>query len=180
MVVSAASLIGSRGAGATSLGDVLEASGAPRGSIYHHFPDGKSELVGEAMNWTCTQVMAHLRQCKAKTASGVIDHFVNLFRQAVVSSHCQAGCPIAGVVVDTYSTEDPLIDIGQRSFRKWIGLLTKQLTATGVSPPTARSWATTTLASVEGALILCRAERSVAPLDTVAAQLRQLVSTSDR
>jgi TetR/AcrR family transcriptional regulator, lmrAB and yxaGH operons repressor len=178
MVVSAASLIGSRGAGATSLSDVLEKSGAPRGSIYHHFPAGKSELVGEAMRWTSQQVLAHQRTCKATTATGVLDHFVSLFRSAVVSSHCQAGCPIAGVVVDTYSEEDPLIEIGRSSFRQWTRLLTTQFVGAGVSPRDARSLATTTLASVEGALILCRAEQSVEPLDTVAKQLRRLAAAS--
>jgi TetR/AcrR family transcriptional regulator, lmrAB and yxaGH operons repressor len=177
MVASAASLIGSRGAGATSLNDVLEASGAPRGSIYHHFPAGKSEMVGEAMRWTSEQVMAYQKKCEAKTAVGVIDHFLSLFRQAVVTSHCQAGCPIAGVVVDTYSEEDPLIKIGRDSFRQWTRLLTSQLVSVGVSLRDAKSLATTTLALVEGALILCRAEKSVVPLDTVAEQLRLLVST---
>jgi TetR/AcrR family transcriptional repressor of lmrAB and yxaGH operons len=178
MVESAASLIGSRGVAATSLSDVLEASRAPRGSIYHHFPDGKSELVGEAMRWTSVQVMTHQRACTATTAAGVVEHFVSLFRLAVVSSHCQAGCPIAGVVVDTYSDQDPLIQIGRSSFRAWTRLLTRQLAAVGADSRTASSIATTTLASVEGALILCRAEQSVGPLDTVANQLRQLVSAS--
>jgi TetR/AcrR family transcriptional regulator, lmrAB and yxaGH operons repressor len=178
MVVSAASLIGSRGVGATSLSDVLEASHAPRGSIYHHFPAGKSELVGEAMRWTSEQVMTHQRTCKATTATGVLEHFVSLFRHAVVNSHCQAGCPIAGVVVDTFSNEDPLIRIGRASFRAWARLLTRQLVAVGVDSRKAASLATTTLAMVEGGLILCRAEQSVAPLDTVATQLRQLASVS--
>lgn len=176
MVVSAASLIGSRGAGATSLSVVLKASHAPRGSIYHHFPSGKRELVGEAMRWTSEQVMAHQRKCSSNTPAGVLEHFVSFFRQAVVSSHCQAGCPIAGVVMDTSSNEDRLIEIGRTSFRTWTRLLTSQLRAVGIPARSGRPLATTTLASVEGALVLCRAEKSVAPLDTVAAQLRQLAS----
>jgi AcrR family transcriptional regulator len=177
MVVSTASLIGSRGAAGTSLSDVLEASQAPRGSIYHHFPHGKSELVGEAMRWTNELVLAHQLACTARTPSGVLEHFVSLFRAAVVGSHCRAGCPIAGVVVDTYSNEDPLLEIGRAGFRAWTTLLTEQLTALGLPRARAKALATTTLASVEGALILCRAENSVAPLETVADQLRQLASS---
>jgi TetR/AcrR family transcriptional regulator, lmrAB and yxaGH operons repressor len=174
MVMSAASLIGSHGVGATSLTQVLEASHAPRGSIYHHFPAGKKELVGEAMRWTSKQVLTYQRRCTSTNAAGVLEHFVNFFRPAVVSSHCQAGCPIAGVVVDTYSEEVKLIEICRASFRAWTGLLTSQLIAVGVTSRRARALATTTLASVEGALILCRAEKKVEPLDLVASQLRQL------
>ena len=45
MVRSAAALFGSRGLSATSFSDVLADSGAPRGSIYHHFPGGKKQLA---------------------------------------------------------------------------------------------------------------------------------------
>jgi TetR/AcrR family transcriptional repressor of lmrAB and yxaGH operons len=180
MVVSAATLIGSRGMGATSLADVLAASGAPRGSVYHHFPAGKEEMVGAAMRWTTEQVLAYQRACTARTATGVLDHFVELFRSTMVSTRCQAGCPIAGVVVDVYAKDDRLMGLGRTSFRSWTTLLTRQLHARGMSRPTARALAVTTLASVEGALILCRAENSVGPLEVVATQLRRLASASQR
>src|SRR5438477_181964 len=45
MVRSAASLIRTRGVNATSFSEVLADSGAPRGSIYHHFPAGKKQLA---------------------------------------------------------------------------------------------------------------------------------------
>ena len=34
----------------TSFAEVLERSGAPRGSVYHHFPEGKDQLIGEALD----------------------------------------------------------------------------------------------------------------------------------
>jgi len=61
MVRSAASLIRSRGVSATSLSDVLADSGAPRGSIYHHFPDGKAQLAEDAIQWTSERLLTHLR-----------------------------------------------------------------------------------------------------------------------
>ena len=61
MVRSAASLISEHGVNATSFSDVLADSGAPRGSIYHHFPDGKKQLTEEAMTLTSERVLAYLR-----------------------------------------------------------------------------------------------------------------------
>ncbi|HEU0163488.1 MAG TPA: TetR/AcrR family transcriptional regulator, partial [Thermomicrobiales bacterium] len=61
MIASAASLIASRGVNATSFSDVLADSGAPRGSIYHHFPEGKRQLAEDAIRWTSSRVLAFMR-----------------------------------------------------------------------------------------------------------------------
>ena len=47
MIESAARPYSSRGVQGTSFADVIAASGAPRGSIYHHFPQGKQQLTRE-------------------------------------------------------------------------------------------------------------------------------------
>lgn len=177
MVVGAAALLGSRGLSATSLNDVLERSRAPRGSIYHNFPEGKRQLVGEALRWTTEQILLYQSRCTATTASGVLDHFLEVFRRSVESSKCQAGCPLAGVVVDTYSSDAVILGLCRAGFRSWTTLLSAQLVRAGVPRRRAHSLATLALASIEGALILCRTERSPRPLEEVASQLRQLSKT---
>lgn len=174
MVTSAASLIGSRGLRATSFTQVLNHSGAPRGSIHHHFPKGKRQLVEEALRQTSAQILAYQGTCTADTAAGVLGHFVGLFRASLTSSQCRAGCPVAGVLVDASSAEGPLAEVARDSFRSWTSLLTRQLVAVGLTRRGARSLSMTTLALVEGGLILCRAEGSVAPFDLIARQLESL------
>jgi TetR/AcrR family transcriptional repressor of lmrAB and yxaGH operons len=176
MVASAASLIGSRGVKAASFREVLADSRAPRGSIYHHFPAGKRQLVGEALRRTTGQVLDYQRSCVADSASGVLEHFVDLFRQSLTSSDCRAGCPVAGVVLDSYAEEGTLREIVRQSFRSWVSLLTEQFVAARVPRRRARALALTTLAAVEGGLILCRAEGSVEPLNTIVQQLLPLAS----
>src|ERR1700692_687999 len=80
MVSSAAKLIRSRGVSATSFSDVVADSGAPRGSIYHHFPDGKKQLAECAMQLTSEQILGHMRSSTATTAQAVLKHFISLFR----------------------------------------------------------------------------------------------------
>ena len=180
MVVSAASLLGSRGAGGTSLADVLERSQAPRGSIYHHFPSGKQELIRDAMRWTTEQVLRYQRRCNARTPADVVEHFVDFFRRSMVASRCESGCPVAGVIIDTYASADPLKRTGRSSFRSWARLLAKQLEDAGTPPKRAQDLGWMTLASVEGALIVCRAEGTVRPLEAVAEQLRLLATPHPR
>jgi TetR/AcrR family transcriptional repressor of lmrAB and yxaGH operons len=176
MVRAAATLIGAGGVSATSFSDVLEASGAPRGSIYHHFPGGKRQLVAEAVEWTSEQIQAYQRGCDATTPSGIIEYFVELWRQIVTSSGAHAGCPIAALATDPYGDDPQLAAAVGRAFEAWTTILTGQLTSAGMSGSDALAVATTTVAAMEGALILCRARGSVAPLDAIATQLNQLVT----
>ncbi|OLC09761.1 MAG: hypothetical protein AUH39_03860 [Chloroflexi bacterium 13_1_40CM_67_9] len=175
MVRGAVSLIRTRGVNATSFSDVLAESGAPRGSIYHHFPKGKEQLAGDAIRWTSERVLAHQRACRATTPAGVLDCFIDMWRQVVLASGGTAGCVVAGVAIDTVAADRPMIDLVRATFRSWVDLLTEQLAAVGVSGRRASRVAVAVVAGMEGALILCRAEGSSAPLETVAAELKRLL-----
>ncbi|TMF00123.1 MAG: TetR/AcrR family transcriptional regulator [Chloroflexi bacterium] len=124
MVRSAASLIRTRGVTGTSFSDVLADSRAPRGSIYHHFPEGKEQLAADAIKWTSERVLAHQRECPATTPEGVLDWFIDMWRQVVVSSGGRAGCVVAGVAVDTDVAETGPMTLVRVTFRSWVHLLT--------------------------------------------------------
>jgi AcrR family transcriptional regulator len=175
MVRSAASLIRTRGVNATSFSDVVAESGAPRGSIYHYFPQGKEQLAGDAIRWTSERVLAHQRACAAKTPAGVLECFIDMWRQVVVTSAGTAGCVVAGVALDTGPDDKALMTAVRATFQSWVELLADQLGVAGVPAARAKPIARATLAGMEGSLILCRAEGSVAPLETVAAELMRLL-----
>lgn len=175
MVKSAAALIGSQGLNATSFSDVLAESGAPRGSIYFHFPGGKRELASDAIRWTSAQVTAHMQACSAQSAAGVLSHFVALFQHVAEGSDGAAGCAVAGVTIDVSAGDEELLVDARKAFHAWVALLATQLRKTGVARKRAAEIAVMAVASVEGALILCRAEGGSAPLDAVATQLSHLV-----
>ena len=175
MVRSAASLIRSRGVSATSLSDVLADSGAPRGSIYHHFPEGKKQIAEDAIRWTSERLLAHLRAGAPSRAADVLERFIDVWRRTVVASGGTAGCVVAGVAIDTVPDETGLIELVRATFRSWAALLAEQLEAAGVPSRRAKPIARATLASMEGALILCRAEGNVKPLDAVAEELMRLL-----
>ena len=60
MILSQALLQRERGVAGTALPDVLEHSGAPRGSIYHHFPQGRTQLAEEATEWAADFISRRL------------------------------------------------------------------------------------------------------------------------
>jgi AcrR family transcriptional regulator len=175
MVRSAAALIGTRGFSATSFADVLEHSGAPRGSIYHHFPNGKRQLAEDAIGWTSDQILGHLRSCRATTPTELMTCFIDLWRQSVLASRGSAGCAVAGVAIDIGAFEDELIGTVRRTFRSWVTELAAGLVKLKVPPDRARTIAFAAVAGMEGALILCRAEGNSRPLEAVADELVRLV-----
>jgi AcrR family transcriptional regulator len=180
MVRSAAELIRSRGLSATSFSDVLADSGAPRGSIYHHFPEGKEQMAEDAIRWTSERMLAHLRAGVAVTPADVLTRFIEMWRKVVLASHGSAGCVVAGVAIDTDARDADQIGLVRSTFRSWIALLAGQLRAVGVPGDSATSIALTAVAGMEGALILCRAEGNAKPLDTVAEELLRLLPATAR
>jgi hypothetical protein len=106
----------------------------------------------------------------------VLECFIDMWRQVVVASDGSAGCVVAGVAIDTVAADRVLIDLVRATFRSWVDLLGEQLAAVGVPARRASRIAVTTVAGMEGALILCRAEGSSAPLETVAAELKRLLA----
>jgi len=176
MVRSAASLIGTQGLHATSFSEVLATSGAPRGSIYHHFPDGKAQLAREAVEWTSDQVMAHQAACPATdSAADILGWFIDLWRAVIVYSSGAAGCAVAGVTINV-GTEPELVALARTTFHSWADLLGSQLAAAGLSMERATRLAITALAAMEGALILCRADQSAAPFEAIASEILSLAS----
>src|SRR5271154_5962656 len=127
MVQSAASLIGQHGMNATSFSDVMADSGVSRGSIYHHFPEGKRQLTECALQLTSDQILSHMRTSSATTAEGVIRHFLSLFRQVVIASGGSAGCAVAGVTIDVSEGDDDLLALARDAFASWSSLLATQL-----------------------------------------------------
>ena len=174
MIRCAAALIGTRGVAGASFTDVLVESGAPRGSIYHYFPDGKRQLTEEAVRWTSDQILGYLATGPVDSPRAVLEHFVDLWRRAVVASDGATGCAVAGVAIDT-GTDEPLMTTVRDALRSWIEALAARLCDAGLEEERASSVASLTIASMEGALILCRAERDVAPLEAVARELGRLV-----
>lgn len=175
MVISALYLIAERGVSGTSIADILERSGAPRGSVYHHFPDGKDEIVRAAMDYMATDARAPLAALAGSDAAGVVRGFVTLWRGVLTRSDFAAGCATAGVT--TSAESDAAREAAREVFRLWIEDLTELLTSAGLARETATDFAWMMFASVEGALIFAKGERSMRALDLVERQLLAYAAT---
>jgi TetR/AcrR family transcriptional repressor of lmrAB and yxaGH operons len=174
MVSGAALLLAKRGLEGTSFSTVLELTGAPRGSIYHHFPDGKDELVGAALDTANARTMAALDSMAGAPADEVARRFFGLWRMVLDRSMFTAGCALLAVTVATDSPQ--LLDLTGTYFRGWRSRLTELLEAGGLPSGQAPAFAVLMIAASEGAVVMSRAQQSMEPFDLVADQLLHQIS----
>jgi AcrR family transcriptional regulator len=177
MVASAAVLIRERGAHSTAISDVLEHSGAPRGSAYHYFPGGRAQLLCEAVDFAADHVAAQI--AGATTGLEVLDAVVAGFRKQLIKTGYRAGCPVVAVAVEA---GDPAKDENTAAleragvaFVRWTGLITERLVEDGVVGDRARDLSVLLTSAIEGAIVIARATRDVGPLDSTHRQLRALL-----
>jgi TetR/AcrR family transcriptional regulator, lmrAB and yxaGH operons repressor len=169
MVAGAARLLAQRGLQATSFSAVLAETNAPRGSIYHHFPGGKEELVTAAIEATRQQALSLIDQDMGAPAVEVTESFLATWRALLTRAQFDAGCALAAVTVAAET--DALRQRAAEAFRDWRDKLACALVAGGLSEAGAGSTATMLLAASEGAVVMCRAEQDIRPFDLVAGQL---------
>ena len=173
MVASAAGLLARRGLQATSFSEVLEDSGAPRGSVYHHFPRGKEQLIGSALDLAGARAIDLLERKAGAPAEEVAAWFLHIWREVLIRSNFDAGCAVLAVTVATDSPE--LRERAASVFRSWRRRLAELLETGGLGEREAARYAAALIATSEGAVALSRAEQSLEPFDLAAEQLLEQV-----
>ena len=176
MVEGAVRLLATKGVEGTSFAEVLDATDSPRGSVYHHFPSGKPELLHAALDLASERGLAAMEATRGKPAAVVIERFLALWRGLLDYSQLTAGCAVVAVTVA--ANDGDLLDHAGTIFRTWTELLTDLLQAGGMDSTSARSLAVTVIAATEGVVALCRAERSIEPFDDVHNVLLSLVESA--
>jgi TetR/AcrR family transcriptional repressor of lmrAB and yxaGH operons len=169
MVASAAELLARQGLEGTSFAEVLDRSGAPRGSVYHHFPAGKEQLIGEAIDLAGSNALGWIDKKEGSPPDEIVRWFVHIWRELLRRSRFEAGCAVLAVTVATDSPE--LLNHAADVFRSWRRRLAELFEIGGLRREDAARFSAVLIASTEGAVVLCRAEQSLEPLDIVESQL---------
>jgi TetR/AcrR family transcriptional repressor of lmrAB and yxaGH operons len=173
IVHAAIRLFRQKGFASTGLAEILEKSGAPRGSLYHHFPGGKEEIGAEAVRVAGEVVSETLRDLLRRTEDGAtfVAAYGALLARWVSASEFRDGCPIATTLLETTPDSARLAAVGEQALADWCEVIAAAFTRDGVAPTPARAHAEFVVAAVEGALLLARVQRSVEPIGRVTDRL---------
>lgn len=173
-------MISTRGVGPTSVRDVAKASGAPLGSTYHYFPDGKEQLVDEAVQLIGRKVEGLIREAAHDGTLAVFDAFVANWRQVLVDSDFRSGCPVLAVATAEAKADSTAAQSASDMFGLWESALVERLTRDGLDHERARRLAWLVITSLEGAVAVARSRGSTAPLDDAAAEVRAVLVAAVR
>jgi AcrR family transcriptional regulator len=182
IVAGAADMISRRGLTATSIREMAKHSGAPLGSTYHYFPDGKQQLATEAVRFTGETVSRSLHKALQAGPGAGLEAFLAWWRAIVVDTGFRAGCPVLAVAIEEPPDGDipPALAAAAQVFTDWESLLAASLREHGADATDAVEVATLIVAAVEGTVAMCRAKHSTEPLDRTAGQLQRIIQATIR
>jgi TetR/AcrR family transcriptional regulator, lmrAB and yxaGH operons repressor len=179
MLVSAAEVLRERGAAGVTIDEILARSGAPRGSVYYHFPEGRNQILTEALLYAGEAITEVIDEAATKGGTYLVRQFVDFWRDLLVESDFTAGCPVVAAAIGSADEEPQLTTVAGGIISHWRDALTRAFVADGFDESDAASLAIMCIASLEGAVVLCRSTRLVDPLLDVAGQIEFLIKSRE-
>lgn len=171
-------LLQRQGYNATGLNEIIARSGAPKGSLYFHFPGGKQELAAAAIEHSGAllgSAIATILTAEEDVGKG-LTVLIDALTAALRASDYRDGCPIATVALETAGESELLSESAAGVFDSWLDAIAGRLRAEGLTRARAGRRALHVLSAIEGALILARARRDPAPLEAVREELAELLA----
>jgi TetR/AcrR family transcriptional repressor of lmrAB and yxaGH operons len=166
-----------RGYYAVGTAEILEVSQAPKGSMYHHFPEGKEQIAIEAVNTIRADVLTMMQQLQAKglSTADAIRALAKGMAQWLKESQWREGTMLASTTVGSVPDLPKLHAAIKAAFDEWRQHIVTMLVGEGWSKASATTMAQTLLASIEGAMILARIDQDERVVIKVAETLAALV-----
>ena len=175
MVEAMRVLLQKQGYNGTGLNQIVKESGAPKGSMYFHFPGGKEELAVAAIEKASQAIQERFGAITAsgKSPGDMIEAVCGVLIAELKESEFEKGCPAATVALEASAYSEQLQQACIRLYDVYITALTSMFSSfEGVSAEQARSSAFFVLSSIEGALLLAKTYKSEEPLLSVGGSLK--------
>lgn len=161
LVMSAAAIFRQKGYHGTGLAEILEAAKAPKGSLYHHFPDGKPDLALAAADWASEgmlKIIGDAFQPANDYRNGATTLCYKLAKFYDISEGWN-GCPVSHALFDGPLNET-FRQKADQIFSAWSGAIAAHAVRLGEDASAAADKAETLIMAIQGAWVLARARQS--------------------
>lgn len=160
-IVATADLFRRQGYTATGVKQIVEAAGAPFGSMYHFFPEGKEDLGAATIRWSGAGYGQLIDLFYEAGADPVVAtrRFFEAAADTVRDTDYADACPIATVALEVASTNEPLRRATADVFESWLAAIDAHLVQAGLTKTQARNLSVSLFSLLEGAFMLARATR---------------------
>ena len=167
MIDAAAALFRAKGYNAVGLTEILEASGAPKGSFYHHFPGGKEELASAVIQSANTYILHLIDKsfADANSIQNAADVFLELIASTLERSGYCLGCPVTAFIIEMTPANETIRLQIESVLEGWVQAMIShsrkfQNDSADDLEPTFRIF----LMAIEGSWIIARAKKSIEPI----------------
>ncbi|WP_374434670.1 TetR/AcrR family transcriptional regulator [Tabrizicola sp.] len=160
LVQAATRLFRQRGYDGTGLAEILAEAGVPKGSLYHHFPDGKADLACAAADWTASEIIRVIDdsfRAVPDWRQGVTTFCYKMAKLFDILDSADA-CPIFGLLFEG-PDHDRFRAQAEQSFDRIIAAAAHHGEALGMPAGAARDAAETFIIGFQGSWTLARARR---------------------
>ncbi|CAM3861148.1 TetR/AcrR family transcriptional regulator [Mesobacillus thioparans] len=166
LIKTASRLFQLQGYHGTGLNHILKESGAPKGSLYYHFPNGKEQLAVESVQLTAEFVRNQIQRGMDKKTDAIeaIQEFIKGMAEQFHTDDSQQGVPIATVALETALTNEPIREACQNGYESFQQVFTEKLLQSGYEERRARELGIVINSIIEGAFMLSFTMGSNEPL----------------
>lgn len=182
ILLTATRLFCLRGYHATGMNQILKESGAPKGSLYYHFPQGKEQLAIEALTISRNLVADKLRENFkiADPVTAVQQHLQMLAEIFSSEERLQEEwfsiVPFGLMAAESAFETEAMRKACEETFFCWEDIYIQKLEEHGYSEDMAKSLSTSLIAMIEGGIILALTQKSGQPLLQVKAIIPNLLN----
>jgi TetR/AcrR family transcriptional regulator, lmrAB and yxaGH operons repressor len=172
LIFAATRLFRQRGYDGTGLAEVLSEAGVPKGSLYHHFPDGKADLACAAADWTASEIIRVIDdsfRAAPDWRHGVTTFCYKMAKLFDILNSADA-CPIFGLLFEGPDQEKFRIH-AEAAFNRIIAAAAHHCQTRGLSPEAAHETAETFMIGFQGSWTLARMRRDATVLRSLPVRL---------
>lgn len=170
-----AELLQQKGYFGTGISEVLKNTNAPKGSLYHHFPKGKDDLVNEALKLSGQELSKKFKKAfdAGETILESLNNIIDLLIDDLSTSAFERGSPITTTALELCASNETISQTVKSIYESWIAELTASLKEKGV--PQAEEKSKLFLCLVEGGLVISKATKSIKYLQDLKLALPKVI-----
>lgn len=170
IIDTASRLFQTQGYHATGLNQITQESGAPKGSLYYYFPNGKEELTSVAVGRTADLVAIRIQEGLKDVEDPIeaIQQFIINLADQFENRETKQGLPVASVALETAHSSEIIRESCQEAYEKWHKIFAEKLIDAGYEQEKALELGLVINAMIEGAFIIVITKKDSEPLRQIA------------
>lgn len=178
LIQTASRLFETKGYYATGLNEILAESGAPKGSLYYHFPKGKEQLALESINSEGEKIKSKVKSALESSENPIDAIVCNIEHIATVIDNDQKikDMSVSLIALETYLTSEVLRKACEETFTSLQNIYIEKLIKAGINKDDAYKLGSTIAIMIEGGITYSLVRKSGAPLRLIAEQISKLIN----